>query len=46
MDKYLKEENKLDNNEKSNKKTLLQSAIEEIKLNTCKLIYRQLEKIQ
>ncbi|KAK4340315.1 hypothetical protein RND71_041777 [Anisodus tanguticus] len=45
MDKYLREENKLDNDEES-KKMLLQSAIKEIKLNTCKLICRQLEKIR
>ncbi|XP_060169311.1 adenylate isopentenyltransferase 3, chloroplastic-like [Lycium barbarum] len=45
MDKYLREENKLDNDEES-KKTLLESAIEEIKLNTCELICRQLAKIR
>ncbi|KAK4720376.1 hypothetical protein R3W88_010609 [Solanum pinnatisectum] len=45
MDKYLREENKLDNNEVSKKK-LLESAIEEIKLNTCILICHQLEKIR
>ncbi|KAG5608104.1 hypothetical protein H5410_019385 [Solanum commersonii] len=45
MDKYLREENKLDNNEVSKRK-LLESAIEEIKLNTCILICHQLEKIR
>lgn len=45
MDRYLREENKSNINEAA-KQILLESAIEEIKLNTCKLVCCQLEKIR
>ncbi|OIT22907.1 adenylate isopentenyltransferase 5, chloroplastic [Nicotiana attenuata] len=45
MDMYLREENKSNINEAA-KQILLESAIEEIKLNTCKLVCCQLEKIR
>ncbi|KAM3264608.1 hypothetical protein P3L10_001602 [Capsicum annuum] len=40
------EENKFDTCEESTKKILLESAIEEIKVSTCNLVCRQLEKIR
>ncbi|XP_016576673.2 adenylate isopentenyltransferase 5, chloroplastic-like [Capsicum annuum] len=46
IDKYFREENKFDAYEESTKKMLLESAVEEIKVNTCNLVHLQLEKIQ
>ena len=43
MDEYFRAEAKMD---ETSKETLLASAIEEIKSNTCKLACRQVEKIQ
>ncbi|PHT44743.1 Adenylate isopentenyltransferase [Capsicum baccatum] len=46
MDKYFREENKFDACEESMKKMLLESAVKEIKVNTCNLVRRQHEKIK
>ncbi|KAM3376410.1 adenylate isopentenyltransferase 5, chloroplastic-like [Capsicum galapagoense] len=46
MDKYFREENKFGPCEESTKKLLLESAVEEIKVNTCNLVRHQLEKIR
>ncbi|XP_009782638.2 adenylate isopentenyltransferase 5, chloroplastic-like [Nicotiana sylvestris] len=45
MDRYLREENK-SNIDEAAKQVLVESASEEIKLNTCKLVCCQLEKIR
>lgn len=43
LDKYFENEKEMD---ETSKKVVLENAIEEIKRNTCKLVFRQLEKIE